>query len=83
MEDNAQPHVARQVIDYLNAVDIPFMEWPPNSPDLNPIGHLWDAFKKKVRSRTLPPFNDNQLVDAVINEWENTPQEITAHLINA
>jgi hypothetical protein len=27
---NARPHVVRQVIDYLNAVDIPFTEWPPN-----------------------------------------------------
>jgi hypothetical protein len=41
MEDNAGPHVARQVIDYLNAVDIPFMEWLPNCPDLNPIDHPW------------------------------------------
>jgi transposase len=69
MEDNGRPNVARQVIDYLNAVDIPFMELPPKSPDLNPTEHLRDAFKKEVRSRTPPSFNHNQMVNAVIDEW--------------
>jgi hypothetical protein len=78
MEDNARPHVARQVIDYLNAVDIPFMEWLPNCPDLNPIDieHPWDALEKKVRSRTPPSFNHIQLVNAVIDQWENTPRKL-------
>lgn len=83
MQDNARPHVARQVIDYLNAVDIQLMEWPANSPDLNPIEHLWDALKKKVRSHRPSPVNHNQLVDAVIAEWENIPQDVIENLISS
>lgn len=26
------------------------LSWPPNSPDLNPVGHLWDVLNKQVRS---------------------------------
>lgn len=83
MQDNARPHVARPVIRYLNAVGIPFMEWPANSPDMNPIEHLWDAIKKTIRRRTPPPANHNQLVDAAIQEWENTPQEVIQNLISS
>jgi transposase len=72
-QDNARLHVVTQVIDHMNAVDILFMEWRPNSLDLNPIEHQCDALKKKVRSRTPPPFNHNQQVGAVIDQWENTP----------
>lgn len=81
MQDNARPHVARQVIDYLNAVAIPLMEWPAHSPDLNPIEHLWDALKKKIRCRTPPPVNHYQLVNAAIAEWENIPQDVIENLI--
>lgn len=39
MQDNARSHVARKVLDYLNQMGIPIMQWPPKIPDLNPIEH--------------------------------------------
>jgi len=39
-QDNARPHVARVTLDHLHAEGIQLLEWPANSPDLNPIGHL-------------------------------------------
>ena len=27
------------------------MEWPPASPDLNPIEHLWNKLKQSVDAR--------------------------------
>ena len=40
MHDNARPHTAILVRNYLQEVGIAVMEWPARSPDLNPIEHL-------------------------------------------
>ena len=39
MDDNARPHRARVVTDYLEMETIERMDWPSLSPDLNPIEH--------------------------------------------
>ncbi|GBN88741.1 hypothetical protein AVEN_29495-1 [Araneus ventricosus] len=39
-DDNAKPHRARIVDDYLQQETIQHMEWPARSLDLNPIEHV-------------------------------------------
>ena len=53
MDDNASPHRAAIVDDYLESEGIARMMWPVYSPDLNSIENLWDALGRNVSSRFL------------------------------
>lgn len=73
MQDNARPHVARIVTQYLDEVNILPLQWPSRSPDLNPIEHVWDMLGRRVRQRNIETLPD--LRTALLEEWENIPQE--------
>ncbi|GFT52097.1 transposable element Tcb1 transposase [Trichonephila clavipes] len=51
MDDNARPHRADIVDDYLESEGIARMAWPTYSPDLNSIENLWDALGRAVSSQ--------------------------------
>ena len=54
-QDNARPHVAKRTKDYLKLIaeshQLKVMEWPPNSPDMNPIENLWAHLKRELHLR--------------------------------
>lgn len=83
MHDNARCHTAFAVRDYLEEVQIPVMQWPARSPDLNPIEHFWDDVKRHVRARDPAPTTLQELQDAVTEEWENIPQERVVTLVTS
>ncbi len=48
MMDGASVHTAGIVQDWLKEKGYTVMEWPPYSPDLNPIEHLWFPTKEGI-----------------------------------
>ena len=54
-QDNARPHVSRVCQDFLANNNIAPLAWPPYSPDLTPIEHMWDELDRRVRERRNPP----------------------------
>ncbi len=48
-QDLAPAHSAKATSTWFKDHDIPVLNWPANSPDLNPIENLWGIVKKKMR----------------------------------
>ena len=51
MHDGAPCHHANIIKQFLADHNIPSMEWPGNSPDLNPIENAWNILKNQVCSK--------------------------------
>lgn len=81
MDDNARPHRARIVNDYLARESIVRMEWPAYSPDLNPIEHAWDVLQTRISALPVSPTTINELADALVQEWRQIPQQVFQNLV--
>ena len=83
MHDNARPHVARIVNEYLHEVNIRTLNWPPRSPDLNPIEHLWDIIGRALRQHQPPPANLQDIQIMVTDIWQGLDQNQISNLISS
>lgn len=83
MQDNARPHTARRVFDFLDEVGINRLVWPASSPDLNPIEHLWDNLGKKVRNHVPAPQSLQELQRVLQNAWDAITQDEIKRLIQS
>lgn len=83
MDDNARPHRADLVNEYLETEGIQRMEWPAYSPDLNPIENMWDALGRRLACRQPPPTTLRELKKAIIHEYTLLPQALLNNLIHS
>ena len=50
MQDNAPIYTAGNVKRFLEENDIPCLDWPAQSPDLNPIENVWHYIKQQLHN---------------------------------
>lgn len=81
MQDNDPKHKAWNTRMWLLYNTPKQLETPPQSPDINPIEHIWDYLDKQIRTRHIS--NKTELKCALQEEWNNIPIDLTTKLVNS
>ena len=81
MQDNTPCHKAKVVMSYLSEQDFEIMDWPPQSPNLNPIENLWKTLRVKVMERN-PTYMEDLWVK-LQEEWSKISIEDCQELIRS
>ena len=82
-QDNARPHTANVVTQFLRDEHIITMNWPACSPDLNPIEHVWDRLQMAISNRPVIPETIGALETALLQEWQQLPQSLLQSIIRS
>ncbi|GBN73185.1 hypothetical protein AVEN_236880-1 [Araneus ventricosus] len=82
-QDNVPCHKTRIVLERFEEYTYEFhlMSWPPNSPDLNPMEHIWVVMERQLRAQTPPCPNISTLCDGCLDIWYNLSPVVYQKLV--
>ena len=80
-QDNDPKHTSKKATQYLKKNNVQVLLWPPQSPDLNPIEHLWDHVKQRLKE---DPVRNKKLLKSKIQEiWGSIDPKVTEKLVES
>ena len=80
-QDNDPKHTSRKATEWFEDNEIQVLSWPAQSPDLNPIEHLWEHLKQQLWKYSDPP--KGELWDRLVDEWNEISPEVCQNLIQS
>jgi transposase len=69
MEDGAPVHRAKVAKNFCATHHMEVFPHPAQSPDLNPIEHVWHRLKTRINARPVIPRNLEEMWVAIQEEW--------------
>lgn len=88
-QDNDSKHTSKLAMTYLSEMGITVESgrylgpWPAQSPDLNPIEHLWRYVKRRLGEYPEPPKGMEELWKRISYEWYRIPKEVCQEFIRS
>uniref|UniRef100_A0A1B0DQ35 Tc1-like transposase DDE domain-containing protein n=1 Tax=Phlebotomus papatasi TaxID=29031 RepID=A0A1B0DQ35_PHLPP len=80
-QDNNPKCTSRLAKSWFDENSIEVLEWPAQSPDLNPIEHLWSYLKRKLLSYETTPESIHELWKRIRDEWYRIPLIVCKKLV--
>lgn len=80
-QDNDPKHASRDVRNWFACKRINVLQWPSQSPDLNPIEHLWEELSRRLKDKKSK--NAAEKFKDLKEEWQRIPQTVLDNLIKS
>jgi len=82
-QDNDSKHTSKKARNWFNDNGYQVLPWPAQSPDLNPIEHIWGHLKRRIANYDNPPAGILELWERVEEEWNKIGPEVCQNLIES
>jgi transposase len=83
MEDGAPTHRSKAAKDFRATHQLEVLPHPAQSPDLNPIEHVWRRLKVRINQRPIIPKDVEEMWVALQEEWGKIEVEFINQLANS
>jgi transposase len=82
-QDGDPKHRCNKAKAWFKDHGIEVLPWPAQSPDLNPIEHLWGHLKKQLGQYETPPSGILELWERIQKEWDEIKPSVCQGLIES
>lgn len=82
-QDNDPKHKSRLATQWLEDNELTVLQWSAQSPDLNPIEHLWHPLKQQLAAYEEAPKSMAELWERFQETWNRIPVSVCTNLIDS
>ena len=82
-QDNDSKHTNKKAQTWFKNHGFQLLQWLAQSPDLNPIEHLWTHIKRRIEEDKEPPNSVHKLWDRIQEEWDKVEPDVCQNLIES
>ncbi len=82
-QNNAPPHIANYIMQWLSDNDVDVLPWPARSPDLNSIENAWVELARAVYANGRQYDYTEDLEESMVAEWDKLSKQYIRNLVRS